>query len=154
MPYFSPGSVRRWGVCCQGWGLPPDGFAIRTPPPIPPCTDYISNPYTLVPVCHGTPEPLFSFRLLSSRPSCRGLHADIVECNTAYPGARTNDKDHMEAAREHGFTAIAPFHLLDSVASTSLPVAGSLHHPRARLCRTTRHGNPEIRPHHNRMTHL
>lgn len=60
-------------------------------------------------------------------PLVQGLHADIVECNTAYPGARTNDKDHMEVAREHGFTAIAPFHLLDSVASVSLPVSGGKH---------------------------
>lgn len=60
-------------------------------------------------------------------PLVQGLHADIVECNTAYPGARTNDKDHMEVAREHGFTAIAPFHLLDSVASTALPVVGAKH---------------------------
>lgn len=60
-------------------------------------------------------------------PLVKGLHADIVECNTAYPGARTNDKDHMEVAREHGFTAIAPFHLLDSVASVSLPVSGGKH---------------------------
>lgn len=60
-------------------------------------------------------------------PLVQGLHADIVECNTAYPGARTNDKDHMEVAREHGFTAIASFHLLDSVASTALPVADGRH---------------------------
>lgn len=60
-------------------------------------------------------------------PLVQGLHADIVECNTAYPGARTNDKDHMELAREHGFTAIAPFHLLDSVASTALPVINGRH---------------------------
>lgn len=60
-------------------------------------------------------------------PLVQGLHADIVECNTAYPGARTNDKDHMELAREHGFTAIAPFHLLDSVASTALPVVNGKH---------------------------
>lgn len=60
-------------------------------------------------------------------PLVQGLHADIVECNTAYPGARTNDKDHMEVAREHGFTAIAPFHLLDSVASTSLSVGNGRH---------------------------
>lgn len=60
-------------------------------------------------------------------PLVQGLHADIVECNTAYPGARTNDKDHMEVAREHGFTAIAPFHLLDSMASTALPVTGGRH---------------------------
>lgn len=57
-------------------------------------------------------------------PLVQGLHADIVECNTAYPGARTDNKEHMEVAREHGFTSIAPFHLLDSVSSTALPVVG------------------------------
>lgn len=60
-------------------------------------------------------------------PLVQGLHADIVECNTAYPGARTAAAEHMELAREHGFTAIAPFHLLDSVASTALPVKGGRH---------------------------
>ncbi len=60
-------------------------------------------------------------------PLVQSLHATIVECNTAYAGARTNDKDHTELAREHGFTAIAPFHLLDSVASTALPVVDGKH---------------------------
>lgn len=60
-------------------------------------------------------------------PLVQGLYADIVECNTAYPGARTNDKDHIEVAREHGFTAIAPFHLLDSVTSTAFPVVNGKH---------------------------
>lgn len=60
-------------------------------------------------------------------PLVQGLKATIVECNTAYPGARTNDSDHMEVAREHGFTQIAPFHLLDSMSSTSLPVLNGKH---------------------------
>lgn len=60
-------------------------------------------------------------------PLVQGLNATIVECNTAYPGARTNDSDHMEVAREHGFTAIAPFHLLDSISSTALPVKNGKH---------------------------
>ncbi len=60
-------------------------------------------------------------------PLVQGLNATIVECNTAYPGARTNDSDHMEVAREHGFTAIAPFHLLDSISSTALPVRDGKH---------------------------
>ncbi|MBD5266671.1 MAG: DUF362 domain-containing protein [Bacteroides sp.] len=60
-------------------------------------------------------------------PLVQGLNATIVECNTAYPGARTNDSDHMEVAREHGFTQIAPFHLLDSVSSTALPVLDGRH---------------------------
>lgn len=60
-------------------------------------------------------------------PLVQGLQADIVECNTAYAGARTGNKEHIEVAREHGFTAIAPFHLLDSVSSTALPVVNGRH---------------------------
>lgn len=60
-------------------------------------------------------------------PLVQGLKATIVECNTAYPGARTNDKDHLELAHEHGFTAIAPFQLLDETADKSFPVKGGKH---------------------------
>ena len=35
------------------------------------------------------------------------VNGTIVECNTAYGGGRTNAADHMRAAEEHGFTAIA-----------------------------------------------
>lgn len=32
----------------------------------------------------------------------------IVECNTAYGGGRARTQDHLKAAADHGFTAIAP----------------------------------------------
>lgn len=50
----------------------------------------------------------------------------IVECNTAYGGARSNAVDHHKVAKEHGFTAIAPFDLLDENGEISLPVKGQV----------------------------
>ena len=32
----------------------------------------------------------------------------IVECNTAYGGGRSDTEKHLKAAKDHGFTAIAP----------------------------------------------
>lgn len=46
----------------------------------------------------------------------------IVECNTAYDGRRNNTFDHMQTAREHGFTAIAEVDIMDDDGSIELPV--------------------------------
>lgn len=51
----------------------------------------------------------------------------IVECNTAYGGGRTNAKDNLKAAEEHGFTAIAPVDIMDVDGDVSLPVKGGKH---------------------------
>ena len=45
------------------------------------------------------------------------VNGKIVECNTAYGGGRTNAADHMRAAEEHGFTAIAPVDIMDAIHS-------------------------------------
>ena len=51
----------------------------------------------------------------------------IVECNTAYGGGRTNAADHMRAAEEHGFTAIAPVDIMDAEGEVELPLKGGRH---------------------------
>ena len=51
----------------------------------------------------------------------------IVECNTAYGGGRAATEDHLKAAEQHGFTAIAPVDIMDSEGETSLPVSGGKH---------------------------
>ncbi len=38
----------------------------------------------------------------------------IVECNTAYEGARLDTAAHLQTAAEHGFTAIAPVDIMDA----------------------------------------
>ena len=57
----------------------------------------------------------------------RKVDGTIVECNTAYGGGRTNTKDHLKAARDHGFTAIAPVVIMDAEGEAELPVKGGRH---------------------------
>ncbi|OUP10837.1 DUF362 domain-containing protein [Collinsella sp. An2] len=57
----------------------------------------------------------------------RSLGATIVECNTAYGGARSSTESHLQAAADHGFTAIADVDIMDAEGSISLPVTGGAH---------------------------
>ena len=51
----------------------------------------------------------------------------IVECNTAYGGGRADTQNHLKAAADHGFTAIAPVEIMDAEGETELPVKGGKH---------------------------
>lgn len=51
----------------------------------------------------------------------------IVECNTAYGGGRSNTAAHLQAAEDHGFTAIAEVDIMDAEGETRLPVEGGRH---------------------------
>lgn len=51
----------------------------------------------------------------------------IVECNTAYGGGRSDTESHLQAAKEHGFTAIAPVDIMDAAGEVELPVTGGKH---------------------------
>ena len=42
------------------------------------------------------------------------LNATVVECNTAYPGARTNNEDHKELLNKHGWSKYYDVDLMDS----------------------------------------
>lgn len=51
----------------------------------------------------------------------------IVECNTAYGGRRSSTEDHLKAAGEHGFTAIADVDIMDADGEFRIPVKDSTH---------------------------
>ena len=55
------------------------------------------------------------------------LKATILECNTAYPGARNTAEDHREVAREHGFYEIADVDIMDEFGEFKIPVNGGKH---------------------------
>lgn len=57
----------------------------------------------------------------------RKIGGTIVECNTAYGGGRAATADHLKAAEQHGFTAIAPVDIMDAEGEIALPVAGGTH---------------------------
>lgn len=52
------------------------------------------------------------------------LNAIIIECNTAYPGRRNTKKDHLEAAREHGFVNVD---IMDGDGEIKIPVNNGKH---------------------------
>ena len=52
------------------------------------------------------------------------LNGTIVECNTAYGGARSSTEEHYQVAREHGFADIATVQIQDENGSMTLPVEG------------------------------
>ena len=47
------------------------------------------------------------------RPIIDELHGTVVECNTAYPGARNETKKHKELIKKHGWDAYYNFDLMD-----------------------------------------
>ncbi len=55
------------------------------------------------------------------------VNGTIVECNTAYGGRRSSTVEHLKAAEEHGFTAIAPVVIMDAEGETELPLHGGKH---------------------------
>ena len=55
----------------------------------------------------------------------QSLNASIVECMTAYGGTRSVAALHKQAAADRGYTAIAPFDLMDEEGELEIPYAGS-----------------------------
>ena len=54
------------------------------------------------------------------------VNGTIVECNTAYGGSRAETAMHYQVAKDHGFTEIADFLIMDENGSMTLPVEGGL----------------------------
>ena len=57
----------------------------------------------------------------------KSLNGVIVECNTAYPGARNNAQEHMEVAEEHGFTSFAEVDIMDAEGEMKIPFEKGKH---------------------------
>ncbi|MBR0134012.1 DUF362 domain-containing protein [Candidatus Saccharibacteria bacterium] len=55
-------------------------------------------------------------------PLVKSLNGTIVECNTAYRGARTKTSEHLKVAEEHGFTKYAKVDILDSEGEVKIPI--------------------------------
>lgn len=61
------------------------------------------------------------------RGLARAVNGTFVDSNTAYGGRRANTAGHLEAAKEHGFTAVAPVDILDADGEVTLPIKGGKH---------------------------
>lgn len=60
-------------------------------------------------------------------PLVKKLNGTIVECNTAYPGARNNAEEHLKVAEEHGFTSFADVDIMDREGEFKIPVRNGKH---------------------------
>ena len=60
-------------------------------------------------------------------PLVKKLNGTILECNTAYPGARNDAKEHMKVAEKHGFTSFAAVDIMDEVGEFKIPVHKGKH---------------------------
>ena len=50
------------------------------------------------------------------------VNGTFIECNTAYGGLRSTTADHLQAASDHGFAAVAPVDIMDAEGEFNLPV--------------------------------
>ena len=60
-------------------------------------------------------------------PFVKKLNGTILECNTAYLGARNNKEDHMKVAEKHGFTSFADVDIMDGESEFKIPVKNGKH---------------------------
>lgn len=60
-------------------------------------------------------------------PLVKKINGTIIECNTAYHGARNNAAEHLEVAREHGFTSFADVDIMDANGEYKIPVNNGTH---------------------------
>lgn len=55
------------------------------------------------------------------------VNGTFVDSNTAYGGRRASTAMHMQAAEDHGFTAVAPVDILDADGEIGLPIENGRH---------------------------
>ena len=60
-------------------------------------------------------------------PFVKSLNGTILECNTAYPGARNTAEDHLKVAADHGFTSFADVDIMDAEGEFKIPVKNGKH---------------------------
>ncbi|MBP5211076.1 MAG: DUF362 domain-containing protein [Bacteroidales bacterium] len=58
-------------------------------------------------------------------PLVQKVHGTIVECNTAYGGARDTTEGNLQAAKDHGYCDIAKVDIMDSEGEMKIPVRDS-----------------------------
>ena len=62
------------------------------------------------------------------KPFVDKLNGTIVECNTAYDGARNDAEEHLRVAEEHGFTEVGQgVEILDGIGEFKIPVHKGKH---------------------------
>ena len=84
------------------------------------------TPHGKVAVKMSTGEPPHSNYLRPElvKDLVQSVNGTIVECNTAYDGARAQSADHWLVIKEHGFFDVAPVDIQDEDGDVAFPVNG------------------------------
>lgn len=62
------------------------------------------------------------------KPLVDKLNGTIIECNTAYDGARNDAQEHMQVAKEHGFADMGQgIEIMDGIGEFKIPVHNGKH---------------------------
>lgn len=61
-------------------------------------------------------------------PFVKSINGTILECNTAYPGARNTAADHIKVAEKHGFTTYAKVDIMDADGDFKIPAPENSKH--------------------------
>lgn len=61
-------------------------------------------------------------------PLVKKINGTIIECNTAYDGARNTMEEHLEVAKEHGFMDYADVDIMDGKKEIKIPVPKNSKH--------------------------
>ncbi len=57
----------------------------------------------------------------------QSVNGTFIDSNTGYNGKRSTVADHTQAAKDHGFAAVAPVDILDAEGEVMLPISGGTH---------------------------
>lgn len=60
-------------------------------------------------------------------PLVKKINGTIIECNTAYDGARNTAEDHLKVAADHGFTSFADVDIMDADGEFKIPFEKGKH---------------------------
>jgi uncharacterized Fe-S center protein len=55
------------------------------------------------------------------------LNGTFVDCNTAYGGGRAKTENHLQAAKDHGFTEYTNIDIMDADGELELPIKNGMH---------------------------
>lgn len=75
-----------------------------------------------VKISTGESEKTGYLRPAFIKPLLDEVKGTIVECNTAYGGARATNERHWETIRKHGFTDVAPVDIMDEEDTIHIPL--------------------------------
>lgn len=91
------------------------------------CIDVYTNKNMAVKVSTGEPGGHNFLDPNLIKPLVKKINGTIVECNTAYEGKRSDNENHWDTIRHHGFMGVARCDIMDEDGDIRIPVYDGFH---------------------------